>query len=251
MDAPKPPCYDTCDPNFNEEGDECGDSGYYWACCSYEVGDSACACCPEDGGPVTQPPVDQSPSMCINGCELDSTYVNDEWCDCAECEDEDSFTCETHGDGCPTDYGDWTDCDFGDSPTQGPTHGSDTTHSPTRGLTLTRTPTHGGQDGGHGGGDTFVCIDGCEVDIAYVNDEWCDCEDFEDEDSFTCETCGHGSGCPWDLAGYYSCGDTADCQVVSPECGWCLEFGGCLWQTDECADCNCPTYPADDNDMGE
>jgi hypothetical protein len=164
--------------------------------------------------PSPMPPPTPPPFTCNNGCEIAGEYVNDgRLCDCAECEDEDSFTCETCEEECPTECGAFSDCVYGPDPNP-----------------------------------PFMCTSGflsCPIFGDKVNDGACDCQECEDEDSWTCETCGYG--CPWDRDGYgnYQCWYTvADCQVVDPECEYCLEFGGCeLDFVDECADCNCPTYP--------
>jgi hypothetical protein len=56
--------------------------------------------------------------MCVDGCELVLDYVNDGVCDCAECEDEDPFTCETCREGCPADCGDTRSAKIKDSYTR-------------------------------------------------------------------------------------------------------------------------------------
>eukprot|EP00808_Paulinella_micropora_P026688 g671.t1 len=43
---------------------------------------------------------------CDNGWEIASQYENDGECDCAKCEDESQWTCQTCG-GCPTCPLDW------------------------------------------------------------------------------------------------------------------------------------------------
>ena len=56
-------------------------------------------------------PAETEVFSCNNGCGIDWGYVNDAYCDCAECEDEFDFTCETCG-GCPspTDCGEYIEC---------------------------------------------------------------------------------------------------------------------------------------------
>jgi len=48
----------------------------------------------------------------------------------------------------------------------------------------------------------FVCDDGCDIYDSYVNDGYCDCSGCEDEDSYTCGSCG---GCPSYCGGFINC----------------------------------------------
>ena len=45
---------------------------------------------------------------CHNGCEIDDSNVNDGWCGCSSCEDEDDWTCDTCD--CPMSCGDYHYC---------------------------------------------------------------------------------------------------------------------------------------------
>ncbi|CAL1166004.1 unnamed protein product, partial [Cladocopium goreaui] len=38
--------------------------------------------------------------------------------------------------------------------------------------------------------DIFSCPDGCEIPLVYKNDNFCDCSDCADEETWTCGTCG-------------------------------------------------------------
>ena len=58
----------------------------------------------------------------------------------------------------------------------------------------------------------YACNDGiCSIDASYVNDGSCDCSECDDEDDWTCDTCG---GCPTSSQcqqGYYAvCSDDDD-----------------------------------------
>lgn len=56
--------------------------------------------------PPTPAPVN---FKCNDGCDINDDYMNDGWCDCGECEDEDDNTCESCG-GCPTYCGGYERC---------------------------------------------------------------------------------------------------------------------------------------------
>ena len=45
---------------------------------------------------------------CNDGCGISDNYVNDAWCDCNQCEDEDSFTCLSY---INDDYCDCNECE--------------------------------------------------------------------------------------------------------------------------------------------
>jgi hypothetical protein len=118
------------------------------------------------------PDFDSKPSFfeCTSGCEISSEYVDDDYCDCAECEDEaPNYTCETCDAGCPTECDGYTQCvsDESDVP--------------------------------------FVCASGCEIVADFVNDNHCDCAECEDEPDYTCETCD--DGCPIECGESRQCGE--------------------------------------------
>ena len=50
----------------------------------------------------------------------------------------------------------------------------------------------------------FLCDDGCSILDGYVNDNYCDCPECEDEDDWTCSTCT----CPTGCGEFYVCGDS-------------------------------------------
>jgi len=74
--------------------------------CNAIFGTEGASCDPDFDGSETE-----DAFTCNNGCEISPEYENDAYCDCAECEDERDFTCETCG-GCPKpiDCGDYIEC---------------------------------------------------------------------------------------------------------------------------------------------
>ena len=96
---------------------------------------------------------------CDDGCQIFDDYVNDDYCDCTNCEDEIDWTCDNCNFHCPTECGDYRDC------------------------------------GGHNLNASFECDDGCTISVNYINDNMCDCSNCEDESDWTCETCNAGV-CP-------------------------------------------------------
>eukprot|EP00439_Symbiodinium_sp_Y106_P076510 s2229_g15.t1 len=108
---------------------------------------------------------------CFSGASKPVYVFLDDKCDCELCEDEEWWTCFSCGD-CPLDAA------------------SDAA------VDCTAVP--------------FTCDDGCEISSTMVNNYRCDCSNCEDEDYFTCESCGLGvSACPT------TCGEVAaDCQQV-------------------------------------
>ena len=47
---------------------------------------------------------------CSDDCVISDIYVNDGYCDCTDCGDEDGWTCSTCEDGCPDSCGGYEDC---------------------------------------------------------------------------------------------------------------------------------------------
>ena len=110
---------------------------------------------------------------CEDGCQISSGYVDDHWCDCSKCEDETDWECETCSEGCPTDCGDYTYCS------------SDATATTSEASNY------------------YECDDGCLIFSSYVNDNYCDCSNCEDEDCNSCDTCSFY----YDDCSSLSCGD--------------------------------------------
>ena len=48
---------------------------------------------------------------------------------------------------------------------------------------------------------SYTCSDGCNINDAYLNDDYCDCSDCGDEDAFDCRTCI----CPTSCGAYEYC----------------------------------------------
>ena len=46
---------------------------------------------------------------CNDGCPITEEYIDDQYCDCSECEDETYCGCDSYY-GCPTECGDWEPC---------------------------------------------------------------------------------------------------------------------------------------------
>ena len=60
----------------------------------------------------------------------------------------------------------------------------------------------------------FKCNDGCDVQDIFLDDNWCDCSSCEDEQDWTCFTCG---GCPNTCSNYTQCGiNTLKPTTTSP-----------------------------------
>lgn len=63
--------------------------------------------------PTVPPPTPAPPPptnfVCDDGCDINDSYMNDGFCDCGNCEDEDSHTCSSCG-GCPTYCGGYKSC---------------------------------------------------------------------------------------------------------------------------------------------
>eukprot|EP00808_Paulinella_micropora_P006931 g52299.t1 len=47
---------------------------------------------------------------CKDGCQINSFYLDDGWCDCSDCEDESRLTCKDCWNGCPTICGAYSHC---------------------------------------------------------------------------------------------------------------------------------------------
>ena len=110
---------------------------------------------------------------CNSGCEINDLFVDDNWCDCPDCDEEPNWTCATCT--CPSDAdcpNDFYQCGGGSS-----------TFSTTPGI--------------------YVCNDGCPILDLYIDDDWCDCSSCEDESSWTCASCGD---CPDDCNDFIPCG---------------------------------------------
>eukprot|EP00435_Cladocopium_sp_Y103_P061213 s171_g22.t2 len=123
----------------------------------------------------------------VNGiqCKIPNLYMNDDFCDCPGCEDEDRHTCETCGTDLPADSQVLVTAD----------------------VLLTCSEECGATDsiagacigGGQAlpeGVEVFTCPDGCRIQAAAQNDGYCDCPgDCADEQDFTCNSCGCPSAC--------------------------------------------------------
>ena len=117
--------------------------------------------------------------LCDDGCEIHQLFENDDWCDCSNCEDETDWDCDSCG-GCPSTCGSWVSC-------------SASTEAPVI-FTSTDSP------------NNFTCDDNCSVPHYWVNDDWCDCSNCEDEyeTGWNCNTCT----CPTECNDYHYCGST-------------------------------------------
>ena len=82
----------------------------------------------------------KSDFTCYDGCEINDWFVNDYFCDCSLCEDEDYWTCNTCG-YCPSFCGDSAFCGYNVSYWN----------------------------------PIFTCYSGCNIPQSYLNDNWCDC----------------------------------------------------------------------------
>ena len=118
---------------------------------------------------------------CYSGCTIPSSYYDDGWCDCDQCEDEVYWTCDScSSDGCANcTSGDANSCD-----------GS-----------------------GDDSGSYFYCYTGCAISASYYNDSYCDCPSCEDEPYWSCSSCG---GCP----NATDCGDFVECDGGSTTGGY-------------------------------
>lgn len=133
---------------------------------------------------------------CDDGCKILESYVDDSYCDCANCEDESRWTCESCHERCPANHScgdDWSYCINRETLSQS--------------------------------NSSYLCSDGCTISRQFVNDSYCDCGDCDDEPDWNCDTCAGGcpggSGC----AGYTVCDINVlgvvfydfllDCQVSS------------------------------------
>ena len=52
----------------------------------------------------------QTTFTCDDGCEINKGYVDDNDCDCSNCEDEAVFNCTACFGGCPSECGHYTHC---------------------------------------------------------------------------------------------------------------------------------------------
>ncbi|CAE7248024.1 SDAD1 [Symbiodinium sp. CCMP2456] len=112
-------------------------------------------------------PVQGTTFACNDGCVISSTFLNDDHCDCAGCEDETNWEWDGGGnptcnDGCQlgtydinNGYCDCADCEDEEDWT----------------CELCA-------------GDNFTCDDGCAIDGTKVNNGFCDCGQCEDEVPF-------------------------------------------------------------------
>ena len=78
---------------------------------------------PTESQVTPAPTVDDGFFFCDDGCRIDS-YVKDNWCDCSNCQDEDSWNCRNCD--CPTYCGGYEYCD-GNNGTASPTTACDGT----------------------------------------------------------------------------------------------------------------------------
>ncbi|CAE7517161.1 SDAD1, partial [Symbiodinium natans] len=185
-------------------------------------------------------------------------YINDGYCDCPNCEDEDQWTCDNCSVGCPQRCGDSVQCldeqnfkecgnneIFGsgsyyygyyyygygyDDTAFGPTFddGDDgitnllSKNARTSKRSLKRRT--GGAARHSSGNSTsnspyFVCNNGWTIWADYYDDkEYCDCRDCEDEPDITLESCG--------IQPLAFCGDYAYCGSGPKE-----EQGACTYET--------------------
>ena len=63
--------------------------------------------------------------------------------------------------------------------------------------------------------DYVNCDDGCPIFEDYVNDDWCDCSNCEDEQSWNCTNC-YG-GCPQSCGGYGYCPSPATTDTATTD----------------------------------
>ena len=206
---------------------------------------------------------------CDDGCEIPDEFEQDGYCDCTDCSDESSWTCDTCADGVGcADTCNSTDpyyyyylwpcnismffCDDGCAIYSGWVNDSmcecsnceDEPHWTCDNCTC---PDSCG-DYSFCGDTVFVCNDGCEIYAGYENDDWCDCNDCEDESQWSCDNCT----CPDTCGEWYYCGEWIiddpfvcddGCQIYSEyeNDGWC----DCSECEDEdyytCESCGCPT----------
>ena len=159
--------------------------------------------------------------ICSDGCNVSIDWVNDGYCDCSDCGDENSWTCDTCD--CPDTCGDFYDCGTGSG----------------TGSTFTTD-------------DLFTCNDGCEIYTGFENDGWCDCSECEDENSWTCETCscptecGDYEECSGDYGwcntnGMFNCSDGCeiDCELVNDDYCDCHDCGDEITTGYNCDNCGC------------
>ena len=158
--------------------------------------------------------------FCSDGCNVSIDYVNDGYCDCSDCGDENSWTCDTCY--CPDFCGEYYACGSGSS-------GSSFTSD-----------------------DLFTCNDDCEIYIGFQNDGWCDCSECEDENSWTCETCSCPTDCGdyeecsgdygWcNIYGMFNCSDGCeiDCDLVNDNYCDCHDCGDEITTGYDCDNCGC------------
>ena len=131
--------------------------------------------------------------ICDDGCNISIYYVNDEYFDCSNCEDEAEYSCSTCSGGCPSSCGGYTFCtkNYFELPERECVD-----------LYDTRSRSE------------------CSILSTKVNDGYCDCDGCEDEQFYTCSTCDGGcpSGC--DEVVSESCGDGAvDFSLIEADYG--------------------------------
>ena len=92
--------------------------------------------------------------VCDDGCQIPNSYIDDNYCDCFDCGDETNLNCSTCSPyGCTNDCSDYQYC-----------------------LESLN--------------DTFTCLDGWNITTLFVDDNYCDCSDCEDEPDYDCSSCG-------------------------------------------------------------
>eukprot|EP00808_Paulinella_micropora_P012902 g6558.t1 len=223
--------YQRCCPPFNscttndtvcvlDECIECG--GLYEPCCSFEPGtgcnegecrieNGTCACTTNDHCPAGLNCTQSGHCACENGCAIPIYYVNDEYCDCTQCEDEDNWDCNTCGEGCPTQCDNYTKCN-GCGGLNQPCCSTTSGTGCNQGAEC-RNGTCGCTTNDHCPAGLFctqgrcACENGCDIPIDYVNDgDYCDCTKCEDEDNWNCSTCE--KGCPTQCDDFTKCNGT-------------------------------------------
>ena len=166
------------------------------------------------------------PFTCDNGCTISGYGYNDSYCDCENCEDEPNWNCTSCSVGCPA----WNNASCT----------SDNTNYPCN----YNTPVN------------FTCDDGCSIPLSWENDDYCDCQDCEDEmtTGWNCTTCNWGCPIHWNTScnliisgDYYSCdtpyfNTSANYTTTGYDIFICDNGCGIIsdWENDHYCDCeNC------------
>ena len=177
--------------------------------------------------------------LCDDGCVVDESFENDDWCDCSNCEDETSTGWDCNNCQCPTECGTYYSCPGDDG-------SSLTTTGKPSGFTTTSYGSHAAPTMSTSNVYNFSCNDGCTVPYYWVNDDWCDCGECEDEyeTGWTCSSCL----CPTECGIYYHCDNSSNGAYGSTRASDSDKYffcdDGCKidesWQNDHYCDCqNC------------